>query len=427
MNPGHRAPPERWRLRRLLDAPHRLAFLAGALVMGGGALWWALIMLARSQGLAPHASLPPASTHGLLMSLACMPLFFSGFLFTAGPRWLRCTAPPAAILLGPILAQLCGWLLFVLAAQAGRDPAFGRSLGALGLAAAALGWSLVLWRFSELLRVGRAAERMHARAIVCAGCVGALILWTAAWAIANGNFALAQQLGRASLWGFSGPVFVTALHRMLPFFGAAALPRLAARWPHALLHTLWALCALEACWTVLALDAPGWRAGLEGMAGIGVLALAIRWGRLQPLHDRMLAMLHLGWVWLGLALLLAALSHGLMAASEATVSLGLAPLHAHSMGFLGSILLAMVSRISCGHGGRTLTADNFLWRLFWLLQAATVLRVLTGGLIALDAIGPDTSAALLAGTALAWAGVCVAWGLRYGRWYGTPRADGRPG
>lgn len=53
------------------------------------------------------------------------------------------------------------------------------------------------------------------------------------------------------------------------------------------------------------------------------------------------------------------------------------------MGFLGSVLVAMVTSVSCGHSGRVLAADDLVWGLFW--------------------------------------------GLRYGRWYGRPRVDGRPG
>ena len=35
--------------------------------------------------------------------------------------------------------------------------------------------------------------------------------------------------------------------------------------------------------------------------------------------------------------------------------------------------------------------------------------------------------ALAAVAALGWAGVFVTWSMRHGRWYGMPRADGRPG
>jgi uncharacterized protein involved in response to NO len=83
-------------------------------------------------------------------------------------------------------------------------------------------------------------------------------------------------------------------------------------------------------------------------------------------------------------------------------------------------MLAMVTRVSCGHSGRALVADNPVWTLFWLLQAATLLRV--------AAAVPQAPSALLAAAAAAvWAGVMSAWGIRYGSWYGNARADRRPG
>ena len=86
-------------------------------------------------------------------------------------------------------------------------------------------------------------------------------------------------------------------------------------------------------------------------------------------------MLHLGFVWLGLAFALAAASHMLLLAGDGTAGLGLAPQHALTMGFFGSLLLAMATRVACGHSGRTLAADDLAWALFWLLQGAVLLRV----------------------------------------------------
>ena len=83
-------------------------------------------------------------------------------------------------------------------------------------------------------------------------------------------------------------------------------------------------------------------------------------------------------------------------------------------------MLAMVTRVSCGRSGRSLVADNLVWSLFWLLQAAVLLRILA----ALPAAG---SQAFLATAASLWAAVMMVWGVRYGNWYGRTRADGRPG
>ena len=84
--------------------------------------------------------------------------------------------------------------------------------------------------------------------------------------------------------------------------------------------------------------------------------LALRWGLVQSLKIRLLAMLHIGFVWLGLAFVLGGASQWLGLVSGAPV-LGLGALHALSMGCLGSLMLAMVTRVSCGHSGHALVAD----------------------------------------------------------------------
>jgi len=425
---------EHWRLGLLLAAPHRLAFGAAAAMLALSALWWCLALVAQSQGRPLAWTVAPAVAHGLVMSFGFMPLFFAGFLFTAGPKWLELPAVDARQLLAPVLAQLVGWGVFMLGVH-GPEPAFGAALCGFGLAAVALGWGQVLWRFMNLLRLSRAADQLHARLIAAGGVLGALALWAAVFGLATARAELVQAAIHVSLWGFAGTVFAAVSHRMIPFFAAAALPALDAWRPRWLLWGWTGLFALEAAvllaeqlWGPLT-PALRWpQALLEAVAGLGLLAQALRWGLVPDLKLRLklrlVAMLHLGFVWLGLALLLLAASHGLMAATEGRLSLGLAPLHAYTMGFLGSTLLAMVTRVSCGHGGRTNAADNFIWRLFWLLQLAVLLRVLGGVLQAVD-LGDVLS--LLAWTALLWAAVCIAWALRYGHWYGLPRSDGRPG
>jgi uncharacterized protein involved in response to NO len=94
-----------------------------------------------------------------------------------------------------------------------------------------------------------------------------------------------------------------------------------------------------------------------------LLWLALRWGVVQSLKIRMLAMLHAGFLWLGLAYALSALSHALMATTGGELSLGLAPMHALTMGYLGATLLAMATRVSSGHSGRSLAADNTAWAM----------------------------------------------------------------
>jgi uncharacterized protein involved in response to NO len=420
----------RWRFAWLFAAPHRLAFCAGALLLAGSALWWASAMLAQAQALPMRWSLPPAQAHGLVMALGFMPLFFCGFLFTAGPRWLGHAPVPARELAPALMAQLAGWAVFLLGAH-GPDAAFGQVFGALGLAAVAAGWSQAWWRFVGMLRASRSPDRSHARLIAVAGGLGVASLWTVAAGMAAGEAGVVRTVTLLALWGFIGVTYVTVAHRMIPFFTAAALPALDAWRPQWLLWSLVGLLGIEggfvAADSLLAAQPAALRAlqaSVELCGGIGLLALAWRWGLVQSLASRLLAMLHLGFVWLGVAFVLSGSSHALQAASADTVSLGVAPLHAYTMGFLGSILLSMVTRVTCGHGGRTLTADDFVWRLFWVLQLAVVVRVAAA---MLAAAGIAAATPLMALAATAWGAVCIGWALRYGHWYGTPRADGRPG
>jgi uncharacterized protein involved in response to NO len=127
-------------------------------------------------------------------------------------------------------------------------------------------------------------------------------------------------------------------------------------------------------------------------------------------------MLHGGFVWLGLAWLLLAVSHGLQAGGGA--GLGLAPLHALTLGHLGCTLVAMITRVAAGHSGRPLAVDGRVWALYGLLQATAVLRVLASVL---------SWQPLLLASALGWAAVALGWTWRHAPWLGQPRADGRPG
>ncbi|MEO6031987.1 MAG: NnrS family protein, partial [Burkholderiaceae bacterium] len=94
--------------------------------------------------------------------------------------------------------------------------------------------------------------------------------------------------------------------------------------------------------------------------------------------------------------------------------------HALTMGFFGSTKLAMVARVACAQSGRTVVADSLLWSLFWVLQIAVVARVASE-------LQTHLTLALLGLAALAWAGSMLTFALRYGRWFGRARVDGRPG
>ncbi len=416
-------PPEdtTWRFRWLLVAPHRLAFFGAAVMLAVSALWWCVQLFARSLGAPVPWSVSPSTAHALLMGMGFMPLFFAGFLFTAGPKWLAMPEVPARALLPQVVAWLLGWSICLVGFHVSS------LLVAAGMALVALAWTQLAWKFSCLWHASRAEDKTHAGVVVLASGTGVLALWTMVAGLAGGHDTLVRAATQAALWMFLATVFAAVSHRMIPFFDSSALPMLDAWRPLWLLWILVAVLWLEGGFAALNLwlwPAPAglrWlQVAIEAPAAALMLWLAIRWGLVHSLKIRMLAMLYGGFVWLGIALALFAVSHTLMALSGDQISLGLAPLHAMAMGYLGATLFAMATRVSSGHSGRSQAADNTAWALYWVAQLAILLRVVS-------ALWPDAGAVPLLAAIGVWTVACCGWALRYGSWFGRPRADGRPG
>ena len=404
----------RFRPRHLLIAPHRIAFFLAVVLLIASSLWWALVLGARVGAPVPLAyALAPSLAHAALMVFGFMPLFFAGFLFTAGPRWLNVEPPTAQAVAAPLLLQAAGWLLW-LAGAAWGEP--------LALAGCAVAWAGLAWMtalFLGLVRRSAAPEQVHARCIAAACVLGCACVAALGASLHAGRADLARAWVLTGLWGFIAVVFVVVAHRMIPFFTANALPMVQAWRPFWMLGLMLGALAAEAAavwlpdrWLIV-------RGALELGMGAVLLWLTWRWGLVQSLQNRLLAMLHIGFAWLGIAFALHGLAHvGASVTGAAAWTLGAQ--HALTMGCLGSLMLAMVTRVSCGHSGRALVADGLVWGLFLLLQAATVLRLAGAAPLA---VAPW----LLAFAALLWLVIMAVWGLRLAAWYGTLRADGKPG
>jgi uncharacterized protein involved in response to NO len=401
---------EPWQPQRLLSAPHRLGFALGAGLMSLLAIWWLAVLAAPSFDVLLPWTVAPALAHGLLFTLGFMPAFMVGFLFTAGPRWLGMPAVEARSLLAPLLQFAVGWALALVGMHAGGLVA------ALGVALAASGWLRLTLRFGALVRESTAPDRLHAKGVLIACGLGALAMALAGWALLSNEPLLLRGAAQLGLWGFVAPVYAIVSHRMIPFFSAAALPRLEAWKPNALLvPMLGGLLAgglAEMAWLPAWLLAPP-----LALASLALLLLAVRWGLVRSLQGeslRLLAMLHGGFVWLGLALGLQAASLTLQATGQG--GLGAAPLHALTLGYLGCTLIAMITRVAAGHSGRPLAVDRAAWAIYGLLQLGVLLRLAAA--LGLDSLLP---------AATIWVAVTVFWTWRYGGWLGRPRIDGRPG
>jgi len=406
-------------------APHRPAFLGGTLMLLVVSLWWAVLLVAPQLGASVRTSMPPMMVHGFTFAAGFMPLFMTGFLFTAGPRWLDVEAPSARILKWPVLLHFGGVALLV------AGSLVDSGITAFGALLLAMSWTTVGVGFAGLIRASRVRDKLHAKCVIVFWTVGigSAMLFAAGLAI--------RQLPVVStaLWlmvfGFITPIYATVAHRVLPFFTSSAVTRVVPWKPNwalaLLLASLLAFGALQlagrldllpprqAAWLTLCIVGP---------AALALALLALRWGLLQSLRGpslRLLAMLHLGFVWSVIALVLATADAALVVAGgEPALRLGLAPLHALTMGFLGSLLFAMATRVICGHGGIAVVADGYVWWLFWVLQVAVLLRVA-------GSVWPPHAAALTAAAALVWSAVWIAWAARYLPVLVRPRRDGRPG
>jgi uncharacterized protein involved in response to NO len=285
------------------------------------------------------------------------------------------------------------------------------------------------WLFWRLIWRSRERDQLHARTIGVACLVGCISLAGLLANLVVGETAVALACVMTGLWGFVVAVVVTVAHRMIPFFTSNAMP-LASVWrPFWALGLMLAAAAFECVSVWVEIDgplhgpmAPVWmlaRGTCELAAGGVLLWLARVWGSVQSLKNRLLAMLHIGFMWLGVALLLGGASQ-LMGLLQGAPVFSLGSLHAVTVGCLSSLMLAMVTRVSCGHSGRAVVADGMLWMLFWLLQLTAMLRIAAAAQSAL-------ASWLLLPTALIWVAALSLWGVRMGNWYGRARADGRPG
>lgn len=156
------------------------------------------------------------------------------------------------------------------------------------------------------------------------------------------------------------------------------------------------------------------------VSGLIIIWLAIVWGLLKAVSNRLLMMLHIGFAWLGLSFLLASIGH-FWSWTTGTPDWSLGALHATTMGFVGSLTVAMITRVSCGHSGRALRADGLMWALFLGLQGIVLLR------IAGDLTQTIWSLRLVWTASIGWTLIFVVWGVRLLSWYGKPRKDNQPG
>jgi len=398
--------------KTLCAAPHRTLFLPGALQGLCVMAWWLLELESGLGTLAlPPSALLPGAAHAWLMLYGFFPFFVFGFAFTAVPSWLDGPKIRPSHAIGTALLLSAGTLLFYPAIY---RPAFAAPAVLLHAAGLVVGLAGLL----HSLAGSTAADKRHAWAIWLAlltGLIGELCFL--AWLHTGTPRFLSFALSLA-LWGCLTPVFLTVCHRMVPWFTSRVLSDYVMVRPYPL---LWSMLIASLSHAVL--EASG-QAAYTWLADLPLAAAALyfstHWGLVRSFKVRLLAMLHIAFAW-------ATLAFGLAAAGSLGLllrwpwSAGLAPLHTLGIGFFGSMLIAMASRVSLGHSGNKLAADGLTWLLFWLVQIAAGVRLLPD---LLPGIAPYRLASL---AAVLWLAAFGGWAWRYAPLYWRPRADGKPG
>jgi uncharacterized protein involved in response to NO len=400
--------------RTFSAAPHRMMFFGGAVQGLAVMVWWMAELLGRyiPMFLPPAWTIPAVWAHGFLMIYGFFPFFIFGFLMTVYPNWMNGAKVPPRRYVPAFLLLACGVLLFYIGLLAGK----GLLIAALVLMLA--GWGIAFFALLDVLITARHPDKLHPRitsVALGAGWLGMLayLLW-----LVTGNALFALSSLKAGVWFLLLPVFFTICHRMIPFFSSRVLDNYSIVRP---INALWIMLACSYGHGLL--EILGWNAWLW-LFDLPLLAQALylswHWQLRRSFEVRLLAVLHVGFAWVSVALALyAAQSLALLAGVG---MLGFAPLHALTIGLFGSMVLGMASRVTLGHSGAELEADSATWALFWGFQLAALARI--GGDLPLAGAAAGHFY-LLAATV--WLACFTPWFVKYAPRYWRPRSDGQPG
>lgn len=366
-NPKPSQQPTGWRY--FISMPHHVFFLLGALQSLLAISWWLIDLAGRLGGLyQPIAwAVPPAVGHFYLLIFSTFPLFMFGFLMTTYPRWMNglqidrelYLATAALLGLGVLMAY---WGLFC-----------GLKVFLVAITLNITGWFI---GFYSLIKVYFNAERpdvTHAFITSVVLFVGLLLLASYAFGVANNHFESIAVAKVGGIWWFLLPVFFSVSHRLIPFFSNAVLRDYQIVRPD---WVLWVVTFGSILHGALEInELKQWTWIVDAPMALVTLWLSYSWRFKQSFKVKILAMLHMAFLWLGIALFLMSIQ-SLFLLFNISINLNRGPIHALMIGYFGSMLIAMATRVSLGHSGQPLIADSKAWNIFLAIFIAGILRVL---------------------------------------------------
>jgi uncharacterized protein involved in response to NO len=328
----------------------------------------------------------------------------AGFLLTSVPVWTGTTA-----VAGPRLAMLAGLWLAGRAAMfvAGRAPLLAAIIDVAFLPAIAAAIGPAIYRSGArrnfgfplvLLALAAANASVHADALGLAP-------------------ALATAGLRAGVDGIALLVVVVG-GRIVPAFTTNALRRAGdvaeARAPAWAERAAVPALLLFAVADVLAPGSP-WSGAAACLAAVVLAARMSGWRSLRVLGDPLLGSLHLGHLWVVFGLACFAASD-LAAAWPRSIAV-----HALTAGAFGTMILAVMTRVSLGHTGRPLAAPLSAVVSYALVTIGALLRT-----VAVAAL-PAASLPLLTLSGVVWSSAFAVFLVGFGGMLLAPRVDDKSG
>lgn len=321
------------------------------------------------------------------------------------------------------VAAISGFLLTAVPNWTGYEPPRGR----------ALAFIFAIWCFGRIAMASSAVLPPLAIAIIDLAYMPLILAWLSRALIRSGNkrnFIVAILIGL--LWistllfhlgetGISARLGISAIIVLITLIGGRVVPAFTRNWlrqqqetklpPEGMQTVDKAAMALGVIallsWTFL----PEGLVTAVLMAGAGIMHFIrlARWKAFATFGEPLVTVLHLGYLWVPIGFLALALAiwFGVLPVSNAT--------HALTTGAIGSMTLAIMTRATLGHTGRTLKANKSTLLIFGLITVSAILRVF--GVLLL----PAADTAIIAG--YFWIGAFLVFVAAYGPIFFRPRAD----
>lgn len=362
----------------------------------GGAAWGALMIavwiLWFTGAITLPSALPPVAWHAHELLFGMIAAVIAGFLLTAIPNWTGRLPVAGWPLVGLFALWIEGRIAVAISALVGLAPAL----------CAALLFPVAVIAFA-------------AREIIAAGNMRNLVVVVSIGVFTTGQAVFALELMIDGYPVFGQRIAIGAAVMLLMLIGGRITPSFTTNWlkkdDAARLPATFgrfdklALVVGAAgliTWVAEPIVDGLWTGILLLVAAAIHLVRQIRWRPLATLREPLLTVLHVGYLFIPAGFAIGGIG-GLSGQSQ--VAHG--AVHAWTIGAIGLMILAVMTRASRGHTGRRLTAPPSTQALYVALAAAAILRVVAS-------LQPDLMAPLLALSAGLWVMAFGGFAILYG-------------